>query len=152
MIKDRNKFVEFLIRAKKNTYAGDGDTAEPSRPTSKDLYYQEGELLYIDTYLGDLDFIGEEAVWQDDKPLWGMNYYGRMLVEEIPAEFSKCLKDALKNAPEEAPFRGPKYYQHEDCEYYCSWQGELGFFSGEEYIEYKGKKVYELSFHGGTIR
>ena len=101
-------FVDFLLRAKRETYAAGGDLSDPSRPNSKDLRYAEGPYVYIDTYLGDIDFIGEEAVWKDGQALWGMNYYGWMKVDEIPEGFSKCLKGALRAVPREAPFRGPE--------------------------------------------
>ena len=38
--------VEFLVRAKKATYAGNGPKMESSRPNSKDLQYIEGELVF----------------------------------------------------------------------------------------------------------
>ncbi|MEJ6952417.1 helix-turn-helix transcriptional regulator [Halanaerobiaceae bacterium ANBcell28] len=42
--------IEFLCRAKKETYAGKGAETKPSRPNSHDLEYTEGNLKYIDTY------------------------------------------------------------------------------------------------------
>ena len=45
---DKNA-VEFLVRAKKATFAGNGTKMESSRPNSKDLQYVEGELKYIDS-------------------------------------------------------------------------------------------------------
>ena len=90
-----NAFIAFLIKAKQNTYAGEGALTRSSRPGSKDLTFQEGSFLYLDTYLGDIDFIGEEAVWFEGKPVWGMNYVGRMLVDKIPAGFSGFLKSTL---------------------------------------------------------
>ncbi|WP_198543849.1 DUF5680 domain-containing protein [Petroclostridium xylanilyticum] len=64
----------FLVRAKRNTYARDGVLSASSRPNSKDLHYGEGDLLYIDSYFGSADFIGEEVVFENQKPIWGMNY------------------------------------------------------------------------------
>ncbi len=62
-MENQSEFVQFLIQAKKNTYAGDGALSVPSRPGSKDLVFQQGDYSYLDTYLGSIDFIGEEAVW-----------------------------------------------------------------------------------------
>ncbi|ACR80499.1 MULTISPECIES: DUF5680 domain-containing protein [Kosmotoga] len=146
------EFIQFLIRAKQNTYAGDGEESEPSRPCSKDLHYQEGEFLYIDTYLGSFDFIGEEAVWKNGRPIWGMNYYGRMLVDDIPEGFIKCLKEALKNVPASAPYRGPETFKYGSFEYYCEWKGNVECFEGNEKILFEGKIIYKLSFHGGTLK
>ena len=152
MNQTRDEFLPFLVRAKRATYASGAEPAGSTRPRSVDLIHREGDFLYIDTYLGALDFIGEEAVWQSDIPLWGMNYYGRMLVAEVPEEFSHCLKAALMRVPDEAPFRGPQHYSCGGLEYHCRWEGDLGFFSGREEICYQGARVFELLFHGGFIR
>ena len=63
MISDPQSFVLFLIDAKKNTYAGGGAAAPASRPASHDLSYARDDYYYHDTYLGSLDFAGQEAVW-----------------------------------------------------------------------------------------
>ena len=146
------EFVQFLILAKKNTYAGDGNLSAPSRPASKDLSFNQGDYLYLDTYLGSVDFIGEEAVWHLQKPLWAMNYYGVMLTDEIPEGFSHCLKGALQNAPVEAPFRGPRRFEDGPFEYTCQWKGDLDRFEGTEQIRFNGKVIYELTFHGGSLK
>ena len=148
---DVNKFKEFLIEAKKNTYAGEGETTASSRPLSKDLPYHKGLYFYLDSYFGDVNFIGEEVVWIDNKVVWGMNYYGEMLVENIPADFSKCLKGALAAAPYHAPYRGPESFSYCDLEYRCEWNGDIGSFYGEEFISSNGKIIYKLKFHGGFI-
>jgi len=56
---DKN-VIKFLIKAKKATYAGKGAQTASSRPNSHDLQYSEGQLKYIDTYLGGSKFAGEE--------------------------------------------------------------------------------------------
>lgn len=143
---------EFLVKAKKNTYAGDGSLSVSSRLSSKDLHYAEGDLHYIDTYLGSADFIGEEAVFENQVPVWGMNYYGKMLVPDIPEGFSHCLKSALKVVPLEYPFRGPAVFEHKEFTYKCFWQGNLSNFTGNEEIYFNVTGIYKLSFHGGMIR
>jgi hypothetical protein len=150
-ITDR-KFLDFLFRAKRGTYAAHGAESTPSRPNSHDLYYRENDLLYIDTYLGGYDFAGQEGVWETDQPLWAMNYYGRLLVSDFPEGLPDFLKAALREISGQAPFRGPRFHQLGEYKYHCSWQGELGFFSGNETIEYQDNRVYELLFHGGRIR
>ena len=64
-----NKLVEFLIKAKKATYAGKGAETAPSREKSHDLIYRDGDYMYYDTYLGTGKFAGEEALWIKDTPL-----------------------------------------------------------------------------------
>jgi len=143
---------QFLVRAKINTYAGDGTFSTPSRPNSKDLHYGEEDLLYIDTYLGSTDFIGEEAVFENEIPIWGMNYYGKMLVDIIPEDFSKCLKSALKAIPVESPYRGPAVFEQDKFVYKCSWQGDLSNFLGNEEIYIDETCIYRLGFHGGYLK
>lgn len=146
------EFVQFLNEAKQKTYAGEGQQAAPSRPASIDLPYQRGDYAYLDTYLGGFRFIGEEAAWHKGQPLWGMNYYGWMLVEEVPEGFGHFLKQALLAVSPEAPFRGPAVFKEGEFDYRCSWEGALERFEGRERILHAGRPVYELVFHGGTIK
>jgi hypothetical protein len=143
--------IAFLIRAKRATYAAGMPPSTPSRPRSKDLQYREGSYLYIDTYLGDIDFIGEEAVWLEGQAIWGMNYYGWMLTESIPDGFSACLKGALLELPQHAPFRGPELFNSGNFIYCCQWEGRPERFHGEECISIEGEVIYRLAFHGGSI-
>lgn len=141
----------FLMRAKVAAYAGDGVHAPSCRTASVDLPYQEGHYTYLDTYLGVKKFIGEEAVWYDQRPLWGMNYYGWMTVPEAPEGFAAFLKAALRQLPPDAPYRGPEHFVEGDFSYRCKWQGSIPRFNGREVIYHKGHKVYECIFHGGEI-
>ena len=145
--------IDFLVRAKKATFAGNGAKLSPSRPKSKDLQYvevtAEGTLKYIDTYLGGANFAGEEALWKDDVPFWSMNYIGRTLSEEFQINF---LTEALLLVPEEYPYRGPLRHDNGEFSYRCSVNGDFHWFSGVEEIFYKNNKVYELVFHGGDVK
>ena len=145
---NRDELVTFLIRAKQKTYAGHGAEVESSRPASHDLRYEEGPLLYIDTFLGGAKFAGEEAVWLDGDPLWSMNYYGRVIGEPFSGDF---LKAALYEVPVDKPFRGPEHFEQGDYTYNCQCSGDFEWFQGYENISYKGQKIYELHFHGGVI-
>lgn len=148
---DRLEFVPFLIRAKRATYASGAPPGTSSRPGSFDLHYQEGAFLYIDTYLGSRDFIGEEAVWHKNIPIWGMNYHGVMLVKNIPEGFSEILHTALSAVTAETPYRGPSELHIGRFCYRCTWQGDIERFTGNERIEHKDQVIYELVFHGGKI-
>lgn len=145
-------FIPFLLRAKQNTYAaGDAGKVEPSRKESCDLAYREGEWSYLDTYLGGFAFIGEEAVWKNGVPIWGMNYYGMMTIADVPEGFTKFHKDALMLIPAEAPFRGPAEFSRERFAYICRWEGDPARFSGDESISFDGQVIYVLTFHGGLV-
>ncbi|GAB1483016.1 DUF5680 domain-containing protein [Treponema sp.] len=142
-------FLPFLLRAKRATYAGKGAESKPWRPASHDLRYSEGELLYIDTYLGGECFAGEEALWRNESPLWAMNYVGRVLADGFSGDF---LKEALCLGTEYFPYRGPPVHHNGEFDYHCTIQGAFDWFSGCEEIFRRGEKVYECRFHGGGIK
>lgn len=141
--------IDFLCRAKKATYAAHGAEISPSRPGSHDLQYIENNLKYIDTYLGGEKFAGEEALWIEDKPIWAMNYAGRVLAEGFSGNF---LKECLMLVPKEYPFRGPLVHRNGELTYHCVVSGEFEWFNGYEEIFFGNTKVYECIFHGGSIK
>ena len=143
------QIVEFLIRAKRATYAGKGAETASSRIKSHDLVYREDDLMYYDTYLGGEKFAGEEALWVADVPYWSMNYMGRVTGSPFSGDF---LKEALLHVPEDAPYRGPVQYENGDYAYSCFVEGKFDWFQGKERITYQGRLIYECCFHGGMIR
>ena len=145
--------IDFLVRAKKATFAGNGTKIKSSRPNSKDLLYTEGELKYLDTYLGGANFAGEEALWKNDVPFWSMNYIGRVLPNDVSLEpLMRFLTEALLLVPPQYPYRGPLQHDNGDFSYRCAVHGDFHWFSGIEEIFYKSTKVYELVFHGGDVK
>ena len=143
------KIIDFLIRAKKATYAGKGAETDSSRTGSHDLVYREDGLMYYDTYLGGEKFAGEEALWISDVPYWSMNYVGRVTGENFSGDF---LKEALLLVPAENPYRGPLHYTNGDYSYRCEVSGSFDWFHGQELILYQGSEIYECLFHGGLIK
>ena len=89
---------KFLVKAKINTYASSGEGGEKTLPDgSKEFKFAEKELKYRDRYFGFNPFIGEEIVWQNERVVWGMNYYGEVISEIIPAKnIYQFLQEALK--------------------------------------------------------
>ena len=142
------KTAEFMIKAKRATYAGKGAETLPSREKSHDLIYREGDYMYYDTYLGAGKFSGEEALWRKNIPFWSMNYIGRVTGDHFSSAF---LKEALFLVPEDKPFRGPETYTNGDYTYHCEVEGDFAWFQGKETICYKGSQIYECIFHGGSI-
>ncbi|WP_294402302.1 DUF5680 domain-containing protein [uncultured Clostridium sp.] len=120
-----------------------------SRPHSHDLQYVEDDLKYIDSYFGGEKFVGEEGLFKNNKPIWAMNYAGRIIEEGFSGSF---LKEALSNVTIQYPYRGPLEYKRGEYLYKCSIEGEFIWFRGYEAI-YKDKiKIYECNFHGGIIK
>ncbi len=143
------RIIEFLIKAKKATYAGKGAETAPSRVGSHDLVYREDEFMYYDTYLGGEKFAGEEGLWISDIPYWSMNYVGRVTGENFSGDF---LKEALLHVPQEIPYRGPLNYSNGDYSYKCEVTGAFDWFQGREAISFRGSEIYECVFHGGLIK
>jgi hypothetical protein len=71
----RPAFMTFLVNAKRQTYAAQGDdaTVTPLVPGSRQLEYQEGALLYRDIYFGGGYFVGQETVYE--RPYRGPNQW-----------------------------------------------------------------------------
>ena len=145
-----DKIINFLLLAKKKTYAGKGAEEKPSRLKSHDLKYADGDLMYYDSYIGNDFFSGEEALWMDENPIWSMNYIGRVLdVSTFSGDF---LKESLLLVNKDYPYRGPLYHKNEDYEYEMEVKGNFNWFIGSERILYKGKIIYECNFHGGIVK
>lgn len=147
-----NNLRNFLVTAKRNTYATQKGKVQSSRRSSKDLAFEENDYYYLDSYFGEKYFSGEEIVYYKEVPVWSMNYYGKLIKEDIPEGFIETLREALDNVSEEKPFRGPGEYNRAKYKYKCSNEGDIDFFKGIELILYENEEVYRLYFHGGYIK
>lgn len=74
----REAFLDFLLKAKRSTYAGQGDdaTVTPLLAGSKPLEYRDGDYAYRDIYLGMAYFVGQEVISYRDQAVWSMSYAG----------------------------------------------------------------------------
>ena len=150
------ELAQFLVRAKIVTYASGSDefTVSPVFPDSHQLEYVDGNLLYRDIYYGGLHFIGMETVFQDERPIWGMSYYGGILPgssEKQIAGMPPVLKAALREVPLEAPFRGAAIYQKDDYHYENDTHGNISSFHGTEIIRIHEQTIYRLHYSGGFV-
>ncbi len=148
------KLNRFIVLAKAATYVGGGKKAESSRKSSRDLAFQDGDFSYLDSYFGGTDFIGQEVVYENDEPVWAMNYYGRILAPEkiTSAEAGQIIKASLSKLYEEGRFLGGFTYAVGAFNYTDTNQGNPQSFTGQEWITRDGVKVYELVYHGGLIK
>jgi hypothetical protein len=151
MIERESELRTFIVEAKKLTYAAGVEGGAGPRAGTKDIPFASGRWSYLDSYYGGIDFLGQEVVWFDGKPVWGMNYYGRTDAALSGPDLPHFLKVSLLAMPAEAPYRGPERYAEGDYEYRCSWRGSLADFAGREEILYRGRRAYALEFHGGMI-
>jgi hypothetical protein len=153
---DSTELRKFLVRAKINTYAGEGKEIEPERKDFKELEYSEEDFYYRDSYCGFYRAPGQELVRFKGEPIWAMAYDGGIAEEFYTNElFSKevytVLKKALSLINEEIPFRGPEKLEEGDFLYTNEIKGSLESFSGTEKIFYKGKEVFMQNYIGGFI-
>ena len=144
----------FIVRAKAATYVGDGQHAPSCRPESHDLKFADGDWSYLDSYFGGRDFIGQEVVYHTGSPVWAMNYYGRILREDLitPAQTGQIIKVSLSSMYAEGRFLGGFEYRHEGFVYTDSSEGAVSCFHGRETIAREGVIAYELVYHGGLIK
>ncbi|MBI4599350.1 XRE family transcriptional regulator [Candidatus Uhrbacteria bacterium] len=138
----------------KNTFANASVEKAPStRPHSSDYHFEEDNLIYHDTYFGNRDFIGEEIVYQDQNPVWGMNYYGYILAGGVTnKELSTFLERSIMQEYDDViPVRGPKEFHENNWTYKLTVDGDISRFSGKEEISRNGEVVYRLFLFGGFI-
>ena len=144
----------FIVRAKAATYVGGGAALLPYRLGSKDLQFAEGDWAYHDSYLGESDFIGQEIVYYRRVPIWGMNYFGRILRPDriTSAEAGAMIQESLSRLYREGRFLGGFEHRRGELRYVDTNTGDFRHFTGVEWIEQAGERVYELVYHGGLIR
>lgn len=140
--------IAFRLEANKNTYAGYANEQSASRTNSHDYSYEKDGYLYYDTWIGGETFSGEEAIWKDRQTVYAMNYFGRTLAEQFSGDF---LKEALRAATKDLPYRGPSCYQSGEYLYKTNVIGDISWFQGYEEIYWKELKVYECYYHGGLL-
>lgn len=148
-LRQTEELIRFRLKAIKNTYAAFMNEVESTRLDSHDYRYEEGPYVYYDTYIGREQFAGEEAIWRNGQAVYATNYMGRVLKDSFNGNF---LKEALRSASIEMPYRGPEHYQAHDYTYKCKVSGRFTWFQGYEEIFHKNEKIYECHFHGGILR
>ena len=150
---DIKQLIKFLVKAKISTYASSGEErGKILEDGSKEFELKEGILRYRDRYFGYNPFYGQEIVFQKDIPLWGMNYYGKIISKRVLLKnVYKFLQSALKKVKKSYPFRGPKSFKKGNFKYTNKVKGTIKKFEGEETIFFKGEVIFRLIYHGGII-
>jgi len=147
---------QFLVKAKIQTYAGDGKKISPQRSGFKEIEFSNGDWYYRDSYCGFYSAPGQEVVRYKGKPIWMMSYSGGMKKKyhgnfEFAKQTYDFLKEALKRVDESKPFRGPDNFKKGDYEYISKVEGDVKSFVGTEKIFYKGEEVFRQNYIGGLI-
>jgi hypothetical protein len=149
-----NALNQFIVSAKRTTYVGGGAKLLPYRLGSRDLQYQEGEWAYHDSYFGESDFLGQEIVYYQTKPVWGMNYYGRLLRPDLATaeQMGRMIMTSLSKMYQENRFLGGFEHIEGSFKYVDSSNGDVSAFHGTELIYLNDELVYQLVYHGGLIQ
>ena len=150
------ELARFLVKAKSQTYAGDGKEILPQRPGFKELEFVEGPWEYRDSYVGYFMAPGQEYVRFKSQPIWTMAYSGGMRPEyHKQRDFAKqtftFLKQALSRVEVSRPFRGPENFHDREWKYLNTSEGDITDFKGTERILHKGKEVFKQNYIGGLI-
>ncbi len=144
----------FIVRAKAATYVGGGAKSLAYRPGSHDLQFHDGQFSYLDSYFGGSDFLGQEVVYFAGKPVWAMNYYGRILQPEwiTAAEAGHIIQESLEQMYHEGRFLNGFEHTTPGGTYTDTSEGDVTSFTGKEWITRQNVRVYELVYHGGLIK
>lgn len=142
----------FLIDANKHTYStGDESLNNKEEDGSTTILYQNNGWKFHDNFFGGEPYGGREVVFYEDSPVWIMVYYGHIETNTPVTIVYPVLQKALRQMPQEAPFRGPKEMKEGEFYYHNTWNGTIEKFSGKETISMNGKTVYEASYIGGLV-
>ena len=142
------------MKAKAACYIGGGAKVTPSRTGARDLTFSEGNFSYRDSYFGGTDFVGQEVVWQGAIPVWAMNYYGRILRDDLlnGERSGAILKAALSALYRQGRFLGGFSHHMDGFDYRDESAGDWRSFVGRETIHKAGALAYHLDYNGGLIR
>ncbi|MCF6322702.1 MAG: DUF5680 domain-containing protein, partial [Rhizobiaceae bacterium] len=114
---NNEKFLDFLLNAKRRTYAAQDSSAVQSIalvPGSKQLEWIDGDWLYRDIYFGMSRFVGQETVYWCDDPVWSMGYSGGATAQAEISDVNPVysfLKQALNKVQRDRPDRGPETFK-----------------------------------------
>jgi len=144
---------EFLCEARRNTYAANNNPIDnPRLLASTQLEFRRGDYSYRDIYFdAEKRFIGQEIIYQDLKPIWGMNYIGTAQGAPLGKIETAFLRESLFKLAEKCRLGENCEYEKREFKYQDQGQGNLEEFSGKEEIFSNGKNIYKLNYQGGLI-
>ncbi len=151
---DLKQLCEFLVQAKKSTYAlGDDSIKIKESDGSTSLIFEKGDWKYHDNYFGGEPYGGREVVFFKNKPVYIMVYYGQIKNFSMGIEkIYHFLQESLRLIPEGRPFRGPEVYDQGSMRYLNIFSGEIDNFFGKETIELENEgEIYEARYVGGLV-
>lgn len=148
------ELTAFIVRAKAATWLAGAPPRLAAQPGARELEFQDADWAYLDRYFGSEDFIGQEVVYAHGRPMWVMNYAGRILPGAAydGARAARVAQPARAGLYGQGRFLGAHTLATPDGIYFNVSQGDLDHFTGRESIELEGAAVYEMLYHGGLVR
>jgi hypothetical protein len=144
---------EFIVTAKRATYAAAAAKSLPYRLGSSDIQFRHGPWSYLDSYVGEANFLGQEIVYLDRVPVWSMAYYGFLQSPRIDsATAGRVVQAALTRLYDEGRFLGGFSTDVDGYRYVDTNTGGVARFTGREWIEDHDERLYTLHYFGGDIR
>ncbi|MBN1916140.1 hypothetical protein JW796_04085 [Candidatus Dojkabacteria bacterium] len=143
---------KFLYESTSEIYANPEVRIIEEKDGSHTIVCINGSFTLHDNYFGGEPFGGREVIFENNKPVWMMVYYGSVTnrFKKLGSVYS-FLKEALRNNTKNMPYRGPKKYKKDEWLYKNELKGDMKSFIGEEKIFYKDKMVYSANYQGGLI-
>ncbi|WP_246998398.1 DUF5680 domain-containing protein [Halosolutus gelatinilyticus] len=142
---------DFVAKAHRNGYA----TAQPDADEEQQgtvITYDRDDWTYRDHYYGSEAFLGSEIVIFDGRPVWGMSYYGDLISKNADrTTVYSFLRDALKQATSDRPYRGPPLFESAELTYRSSVTGDMHRFEGNELVGDEESTIYRGTFVGGRV-
>ncbi len=140
---------EFIIEARESTWAvGEGKVGNPRLMGSSQFEYQKANFFYRDIYFdGNKNFAGQEVVYQNQRPVWSMIYFGTSSSKEV----TDFLKKSLLKLSQKCRLGQECNFKEEKFKYQDRGGGTIEEFSGQENILKNGEQVYTLNYRGGLI-
>ena len=143
---------QFLIDSNKAGFAGGKEKKWiKEKDGSTTIPYEKDSWRSHDNFFGGEPYGGRIVVFFEGAPVWMMVYYGWVEEGIETGPIYSILRNALKQMPEDYPFRGPQEYKQGKFTYTNSWEGEVGRFSGGEQIRKGDKSIYQANYRGGLV-
>lgn len=142
----------FIIKARLQTYAGEGGKVEAALSGSTQLEFSDGDWLYREVYYtGKNTFAGLEAVYFQRKPVFSVSYYGNW-GEMTEEEIDNILRGALIANPE-TRLDKKVVWEKDGFMYECLPETEEGIeeVGGTERILKDGKEIYVFYYAGSKL-
>lgn len=126
---------------------------DPFLPWFKVITYRKGSFLVVDRYTGEELNIGQAITFLHKRPVYGTNYYGILLDNNLNAKtVYTFLKQALLAGANKSAHRGLDGYKNHYFRYTNKFTEKRSFVEGEEKIFRKNTLVYIQVYHGGIIK